>query len=233
MHRAHRFNTNHIDPDLARGNPSKSANRRSGFLLCCIALVAGCAGSHANEPPAATAASEPGVHDNDATKFSTAEGPTVTTDTPVPAPAAPGAPAAPAMPNPTPPPTATTSAAAPTSSTAPATPATPAAPVARSEPGAAADNTGRNERDRDDRQPTPMDQGNSESDIKITAAIRKAVIDEDGLSFNAKNVKIITNGGRVVLRGPVKSAAEKSVIESHAARVAGAGRVTSQLEVAK
>ena len=31
-------------------------------------------------------------------------------------------------------------------------------------------------------------------------------MDDDSLSFTAKNVKIITVGGKVTLRGPVKSA---------------------------
>jgi len=58
-------------------------------------------------------------------------------------------------------------------------------------------------------------------------------MDEDSLSFGAKNTKIVTNGGNVVLRGAVNSAAEKTVIESRARQVAGANHVTSELEVAK
>jgi hyperosmotically inducible protein len=52
------------------------------------------------------------------------------------------------------------------------------------------------------------------------------------MSTDAKNVKIITENGRVTLRGPVKSADEKSQIEKIASDVAGEGKVDSQLEVA-
>jgi osmotically-inducible protein OsmY len=44
-------------------------------------------------------------------------------------------------------------------------------------------------------------------------------------------VKIITQNGKVTLRGPVKSEEEKKQIEQIAAEVAGVGNVQSQLEV--
>ena len=69
----------------------------------------------------------------------------------------------------------------------------------------AADNTERNERDQNSSSLTPLDQSNSSSDIEITQQIRKKVIDNDDLSFNAKNVKIITVAGKVTLRGPVRN----------------------------
>jgi hyperosmotically inducible periplasmic protein len=95
-----------------------------------------------------------------------------------------------------------------------------------------ADNTDRNERDRNDGTLTPMDQSNSTSDVQLSANIRKAIVGDDSLSFDAKNVKIIANGGQVTLRGSVNSAAEKAKIEAHARQIAGA-RVTSQLEIDK
>jgi osmotically-inducible protein OsmY len=94
-----------------------------------------------------------------------------------------------------------------------------------------ADNTGINKRDRGGERVTAFDQGNSEADRNITASIRKAVVADDTLSMNAHNVKIITVDGVVTLRGPVESAAEKSVIEAKARSVAGVARVDSQLEV--
>ena len=94
-----------------------------------------------------------------------------------------------------------------------------------------ADNTGINERDRDAARKTPIDQGNSAEDTQITADIRKAVMKEDDLSFTAKNVKIITRGGHVYLRGPVKSAIEKERIEALARTAAGVVKVENQLEV--
>jgi hyperosmotically inducible protein len=95
------------------------------------------------------------------------------------------------------------------------------------------DNTKRNERDRGDAALTPGDQANGESDLKITQRIRQAVMADDSLSFNAKNVKIITVGGKVTLRGPVKSDAERAAIEAAAKSVAGAGQVDNQIEVKK
>jgi hypothetical protein len=97
----------------------------------------------------------------------------------------------------------------------------------------ASDNTRVNERDRHDDSLTPIDQSESAPDLKITREIRKAVMADDSLSFTAKNVKIITNNGKVTLRGPVKSAAERSAIDAAARKVAGAGRVDNQLEIAK
>ena len=94
-----------------------------------------------------------------------------------------------------------------------------------------ADNTGRNVRDRDDDALTPFDQGESEADRAITQAIRKAVVAEDDLSMNAKNVKIITINGVVTLRGPVKTAEEKATIVALAKKAAGAKSVDDQLEV--
>jgi putative membrane protein len=94
-----------------------------------------------------------------------------------------------------------------------------------------ADNTERNMRDRDARTLTPLDQGNSQPDLDTTAQIRKEIVGGKDMSMNAKNVKIITNGGKVMLRGPVNSAEEKRIIGEIAERVAKAGNVTNQLEV--
>ena len=94
-----------------------------------------------------------------------------------------------------------------------------------------ADNTGRNVRDRDDTAKTPTDQGSSESDRNITAHIRKEIVDNDGLSTNAHNVKIITTDGIVTLRGPVKSVQEKAWVAAAAHRAPGVKRVDNQLEI--
>jgi osmotically-inducible protein OsmY len=76
-------------------------------------------------------------------------------------------------------------------------------------------------------------QSETEADIQISAAIRKAVVDDKALSVNAHNVKITTANGLVTLRGPVKSEQEKSSIESKAKQVAGVTRVDNLLEVEK
>jgi osmotically-inducible protein OsmY len=93
-----------------------------------------------------------------------------------------------------------------------------------------ADNTGLNERDRDGAL-TPPDQGSSDAETTITAAIRRELTDHDTLSFNAKNAKVITTGAKVTLRGPVATAEEKSTVEAIAKRTAGVKDVDNQLEV--
>jgi hyperosmotically inducible protein len=95
-----------------------------------------------------------------------------------------------------------------------------------------ADNTAKNVRDRDDQTETATDQSNDPADVKMTAAIRKMVVADDSLSMMAKNVKIITVGGVVTLRGPVETDKEKAAIESHA-KHAGAKNITNELEVKK
>ena len=91
-----------------------------------------------------------------------------------------------------------------------------------------ADNTGKNAE-------TPgadvTNQSESEEDIRISAAIRKSVTDDNSLSVNAHNVKITTAGGVVTLRGPVKSEQEKSAIEAKAKQVAGVTKVDNLIEV--
>ena len=95
----------------------------------------------------------------------------------------------------------------------------------------AADNSGRNERDRSGETQTSGDQSNSSENIKITAAIRRALMHEDSLSMTAKNVKIITQNGVVTLRGPVKNAAEKEKIAQIAQSAARQAKIENQLEV--
>ena len=95
----------------------------------------------------------------------------------------------------------------------------------------AADNTAKNERDASGETQTSGDQSNSPEDIKITAAIRRAVVADKSLSMTAKNVKIITANGMVTLRGPVNSAEEKATIAQLAKSAAGAAKIDNQLEV--
>lgn len=111
-----------------------------------------------------------------------------------------------------------------------AAPAFAANPTASATP-AAADNTGRNARDRSGDTKTSGDQSNDPADIKITAAIRRAVVGDGSLSMAAKNVKIITAGGVVTLRGPVNTPGEKVKIGQLAKANAGKAQIVDQLEV--
>ena len=81
-----------------------------------------------------------------------------------------------------------------------------------------ADDTGRNTRDSDGKTLTAADQSNSKSDVEITRQIRQAIVKDGSLSTSAHNVKIITNGGVVTLRGPVASVKEKTVVAAEAQR---------------
>jgi hyperosmotically inducible protein len=93
------------------------------------------------------------------------------------------------------------------------------------------DNTAVNERDRTGDTLTPGDQSNAPEDIKITQAIRQALVKDDSLSTNAKNVKIITIHGQVTLRGTVNSQEEKATIAKLATAAATDAKIDNQLEI--
>ena len=94
-----------------------------------------------------------------------------------------------------------------------------------------ADNTARNERDRNAGSTTPTDQAENKQDLDIAANIRKAILADSSLSTNAHNVKIMASSGVVTLRGPVKSEQEKAAVEAKAKSIAGVQRVNNMLEV--
>lgn len=91
------------------------------------------------------------------------------------------------------------------------------------------DNTKQN---KDQTNPTADQQKMNPADRAITQKIRKAIHEDTTLSTYAHNVKIITQDGKVTLRGPVRTEDEKSNIEAKAVAVAGQGNVTNQLEIA-
>jgi hyperosmotically inducible protein len=93
------------------------------------------------------------------------------------------------------------------------------------------DNTGINERDRSGETKTSGDQLNSSADLKTTQAIRQALMKDDELSMTAKNIKVITANGHVTLRGPVKTAQEKTKIDQLAKSAAGGAQIDNQLDV--
>ena len=77
-----------------------------------------------------------------------------------------------------------------------------------------------------------MDQSESVADIKTTADIRRAIMDDKSMSINAQNCKIITDkAGMVTLRGVVSSQAEKDAVGAKARGIAGESKVDNQLEV--
>jgi hyperosmotically inducible protein len=97
--------------------------------------------------------------------------------------------------------------------------------------GSPINNTERNVRDRGDTTLTPEDQLQNEGDLQITAAIRQAITDDESLSVNAHNAKVITRNGVVTLRGPVDSEAEKNRLQAIAQQTTGVNQVDNQLEI--
>jgi hyperosmotically inducible periplasmic protein len=93
------------------------------------------------------------------------------------------------------------------------------------------DNTKVNERDRAKSQPTADQAKNTLSDREIMQKIRKAVVADKSLSTYGHNVKIISEHGKVTLKGPVHTEEESKDIEAKAVEVAGAGNVTNILAV--
>jgi hyperosmotically inducible protein len=90
------------------------------------------------------------------------------------------------------------------------------------------DNTKNN---KDQTSPTADQQTMNPSDRAITQKIRKAIHQDKDLSTYAHNIKIITQDGKVTLRGPVQSEDEKSSLQAKAVAVTGQDNVTNELEV--
>ncbi len=97
---------------------------------------------------------------------------------------------------------------------------------------APADNTTVNQRDRNSASPTADQQKENQPDRQVTQQIRRAIVTDKSLSTYGHNVKIITQDGMVTLKGPVRSDDEKQAIEAKAKQIAGADKVTDELEVA-
>ncbi len=96
-----------------------------------------------------------------------------------------------------------------------------------------ADNSAHNKGSMREDAVTAEKQGNAKSDIEVLAKVRKSIVAAKGLSMNAKNVKILSNGGSVTLKGPVDSEAEKSRVEELAKSCRGVTGVTSMITVAE
>jgi hyperosmotically inducible protein len=95
----------------------------------------------------------------------------------------------------------------------------------------AADNTKVNQRDRNKAEPTADQQKENQPDRELARQIRRSIVQDKSLSSFAHNVKIIAQNGVVTLKGPVRSDEEKTAVEAKASEIAGADKVTSQLEV--
>jgi len=91
------------------------------------------------------------------------------------------------------------------------------------------DNTKQNKNQTD---PSADQQKMNAADRELTRKIRKAIHDDSNLSTYAHNIKIISQDGKVTLRGPVRSEQEKAKIEAKAVAAAGQDNVSNELQVA-
>ncbi len=76
----------------------------------------------------------------------------------------------------------------------------------------------------------PFVQGSTQEDIGIREQIREKLVASD-LSAEAQNVSVVTQHGKVLLSGSVRTKVEKARVVDFAEEVAGADNVASELEV--
>ena len=110
---------------------------------------------------------------------------------------------------------------------------TVATPSARSVPlpQTQSDNSKMNQGDAGKDATTADQQKMNPADREMTRKIRAEVMKDKSLSTYAHNVKIITQDGKVTLKGPVRTKEEKLAVEQKATAIAGDGNVVSQIEV--
>ena len=84
---------------------------------------------------------------------------------------------------------------------------------------------------RADKGVTASDQPENDADRKIIQEVRQALTSDSSLSTSAQNVTVVSNNGKVTLRGSVKDDSEKQKIVNKATQVAGASNVDNQLTV--
>ncbi|RYZ89492.1 MAG: BON domain-containing protein [Proteobacteria bacterium] len=68
-------------------------------------------------------------------------------------------------------------------------------------------------------------------DMELTRKIRQILMRDRTLSASAKNVKIISQNGKVTLKGLVRTGDEEAAVLSHAQSIAGPGQVDDQLDI--
>ena len=80
---------------------------------------------------------------------------------------------------------------------------------------------------------TAQDQGNDKADLQLSATLRRKIMHKKGLSTDAQNIQIIAENGCLVLRGPVKTEAEKKIIDGLAKQCCNTVSYKNELEVVK
>lgn len=69
------------------------------------------------------------------------------------------------------------------------------------------------------------------ADRALSQKIRQAILADEGISPNAKNIVVVTVNGVVTLQGAVSSAAEKEAIAKKVRNITGVVEMDNQLEV--
>lgn len=75
------------------------------------------------------------------------------------------------------------------------------------------------------------EQGSSVAEKEITATIQQGIQADEALKGTGQDVKVVTAGTKVTLRGPVSSGQAKLAIAAIATRTAGVTEVDNQLQV--
>jgi osmotically-inducible protein OsmY len=88
-----------------------------------------------------------------------------------------------------------------------------------------------NQQDRAPSAVTADQQKNNKSDIQLSREIRHALTSDKSLSTYAHNIKVISQNGKVTLKGPVRSDDEKSAVLTKATQVAGQSNVNDEMTV--
>lgn len=78
---------------------------------------------------------------------------------------------------------------------------------------------------------TEITRTSADMDKSLNQNVRRALMQEEGLSTNAKNIRVIATDGTVTLRGLVENNQEKNRIEDAVKNVDGVKNVDNQLDV--
>ncbi len=93
------------------------------------------------------------------------------------------------------------------------------------------DNTAINQRDQKAGELTADQQSMSQQGMEVTQKIRQAIMKDKTFSTYAQNIKVITVGSAVTLKGPVRSETEQKAIMQKVKTVVGTATVIDETEV--
>lgn len=91
----------------------------------------------------------------------------------------------------------------------------------------------RSDSHREDRWTSPVaaEASMTQGDTRLASEVRRAIASESALSYDARNVSVLADGGRITLRGNVRTAEEKRRVEEIARSCAGVSSVNNELRV--